>query len=266
MSISAPDPGPPEALLRLAGLSAFYGELQALHEVDLDLAAGDVLAIIGANGAGKTTLLRSIAGLTTAGGTTRLTGRITFGGRALEAARPDTVVAQGIALVPEGRRLFARMSVEDNLLCGAYLPRCRPQMRAKLAEVYALFPRLEERRRQVVSQMSGGEQQMVAIGRALMSAPRLVLLDELSLGLSPAMVEDIHQNLARIVATGLTVVLVEQDLKRALRAATRFAVMLEGRIVLRGRPGAVDEAAITAAYFGMARPAGEPGPEGTVVR
>ena len=236
--------------MRVDGVCAYYGELQALDTISVDLDAGDALAIIGANGAGKSTLLRSIAGLTASGGTTRLTGTITFDGRRIETEAPDAIIDQGIALVPEGRRLFARMSVEDNLLCGAYLSRCRPQMRAKLAEVYALFPRLAERRRQVVSQMSGGEQQMVAIGRALMSSPRLLMLDELSLGLSPAMVEDIYANLARVVKNGLTVILVEQDLKRALGAVSRFVVMLEGRIVLRGRPGEIGTEAITAAYFG----------------
>jgi branched-chain amino acid transport system ATP-binding protein len=245
VSISAPD-----ALLKIRSLSAFYGDLQAIHALDLDVDPGDVLAIIGANGAGKSTLLRSIAGLTTGGGATRLKGGIALAGTPIQDEQPFAIVERGIALVPEGRRLFGRLSVEENLLCGAYLVRCRAGIPQKLAEVYALFPRLRERRRQIVSQMSGGEQQMVAIGRALMSSPRLLLLDEVSLGLSPAMVEEIYRNLARIAATGVTVLLVEQDLKRALRASNRFVVMLEGRIVLRGRPGEVDESAITAAYFG----------------
>jgi branched-chain amino acid transport system ATP-binding protein len=256
VSISEPDPDASREatpLLRVAGLSAFYGELQALHAIDLDLFAGDTLAIIGANGAGKSTLFRSISGLMTIGGTTRLEGEVLFSGRRIDRGSPSSIVEGGVALVPEGRRLFARMSVEDNLLCGAYLPRCRPQMRTRLAEIYDLFPRLKERRRQVVSQMSGGEQQMVAIGRALMSSPRLLLLDELSLGLSPAILDDIYGNLAAIVGRGLTVVLVEQELNRALAAANSFVVMLEGRIVLRGRPGEVDESAITAAYFGISR-------------
>ena len=264
MSTSAPEPvpatHPSEALLRVSGLAAYYGELEAIHGINLDLDPGDVLAIIGANGAGKSTLLRSIAGLTTSGGSTSLQGSIRFDGHLLEQADPHEIVDWGIALVPEGRRLFPRMTVEDNLLCGAYLPRCRAGARRELNSVYALFPRLQERRRQVVSQMSGGEQQMVAIGRALMSTPRLLLLDELSLGLSPAMVDEIYRNLARIVESGLSIIFVEQDLKRALKTANRFVVMLEGRIVLRGRPDEVDEGAITAAYFGEhdAIPKGEP--------
>ena len=258
MSISAPERAilAPEAaaapVLAVDGVRAFYGELCAIQDISFDLARGDALAIIGANGAGKSTLLKSIVGLMTIGGTTRVEGAIAFEGTAIEALMPYNIVEAGVTLVPEGRRLFGRMSVEDNLLSGAYIPRCRTGMRAKLDEVYALFPRLRERRRQVVSQMSGGEQQMVAIGRALMSSPRLLLLDELSLGLSPAMVEEIYRNLAAITASGLTIVLVEQDLKRALGACNRFVVMLEGRIVLQGRPGDVDEQAITAAYFGVA--------------
>jgi branched-chain amino acid transport system ATP-binding protein len=237
-------------VLRVAGLSAFYGELQAIEAVTFDLNPGETLAIIGANGAGKSTLLRAIAGLMS-GGSARLRGSIAFGEHRLDSFTADVIVDRGVALVPEGRRLFSSLSVEDNLLCGAYLPRCRSGIPKKLAEVYALFPRLLERRRQVVSQMSGGEQQMVAIGRALMSSPRLLLLDELSLGLSPAMVDDIYRTLGRIVGDDLAVVLVEQDLRRALRASVRFIVMLEGRIVLQGRSGDVDEAAITAAYFGL---------------
>jgi branched-chain amino acid transport system ATP-binding protein len=244
----APSPDP---LLSVSTLSAFYGEMQAIDAVDLDIRPGETLAIIGANGAGKSTLLCAIAGLMSNGGGASLRGRIDFVGHRVDSLEPDAILDLGIALVPEGRRLFSRMSVEDNLLCGAYLPRCRPQMRSKLAEIYAVFPRLGERRRQIVSQMSGGEQQMVSIGRALMSSPRLLLLDELSLGLSPAVVDDIYRNLAAIIGTGLTVVIVEQDLKRALKASTRFVVMLEGRNVLEGHSGKVDEATITAAYFGV---------------
>lgn len=255
MSISGPRPGDPakDALLRVAELSAFYSGLQAIDTLDLALCRGDTLAIIGANGAGKSTLLRSLAGLMTGGGTTRISGTVALDGELISGLMPDAIVERGIALVPEGRRLFARMSVEDNLLCGAYLPRCRTGARARLDEIYSLFPRLRERRRQTVSQMSGGEQQMVAIGRALMSSPRLLLLDELSLGLSPAMVDDIYHKLSQIVGTGMTVIVVEQDLRRALGSATRFVVMLEGRIVMEGSTDAADESAITAAYFGAHR-------------
>ncbi len=253
MSTSAPKATAAAAtpVLKVSSLAAYYGELRAIHDVSLELDAGDVLAVIGANGAGKSTLLRSLVGLMGAGGTTRTRGTIEFEGRRIDALAPDRIVDAGIALVPEGRRLFARMSVEDNLLAGAYLPRCRPHAASRLGEVYELFPKLRERRSQLVSQMSGGEQQMVAIGRALMSGPRLIAFDELSLGLSPAMVDEIYRKFAQVVAAGTTVIVVEQDLKRALSACTRFIVMLEGTVVLEGRPGEVSQDLITAAYFGV---------------
>jgi branched-chain amino acid transport system ATP-binding protein len=244
------EPAAGTPVLRITSLSAYYGELRAIYDISLELQRGEVLAIIGANGAGKSTLLRALAGLMNQGAGAHLRGRIEFDGQRLDTLAPERIVDAGLALVPEGRRLFARMSVEDNLLAGAYLPRCRPTIPARLAEVYALFPRLRERRTQLVSQMSGGEQQMVAIGRALMSSPRLIAFDELSLGLSPAMVDEIYRNLQRIVAGGTTGIIVEQDLQRALAACTRFCVMLEGSIVLEGRPGEVSTEAITAAYFG----------------
>ena len=248
MSTSAPEAGAP--LLSVTSLSAYYGELRAIYDISLELRRGDVLAIIGANGAGKSTLLKAISGLMNQGARSRVRGTIDMEGQRLDRLSADQIVDAGLALVPEGRRLFARMSVEDNLLAGAYLPRCRPGMRRKLEEVYAIFPRLRERRAQVVSQMSGGEQQMVAIGRALMSSPKLLAFDELSLGLSPAMVDEIYRSLGRIIAEGSASIIVEQDLRRALDACTRFCVMLEGSIVLEGRPGEVSEERITAAYFG----------------
>lgn len=250
MSTSVLDSAAGTPVLRVASLSAYYGELRAIYDISLELQRGDVLAIIGANGAGKSTLLHSLVGLMSHSATSHIRGQIEFEGQRLDKLSADRIVEAGLTLVPEGRRLFARMSVEDNLLAGAYLPRCRPGIPRKLEEVYTLFPRLRERRGQVVSQMSGGEQQMVAIGRALMSSPRLIAFDELSLGLSPAMVDDIYHNLHRIVAGGTTGIIVEQDLKRALANCTRFCVMLEGSIVLEGRPGEVSEDAITAAYFG----------------
>ena len=248
-----------ETILALDEISAFYGELQALFDIDLELRRGEILALIGANGAGKSTLLRTITGLTAVGGKTRLTGRMRFEGQPIERLPPERIVEMGIALVPEGRRLFSRMSVEDNLLCGAYLPVWRRSARQKLDEIYDLFPRLAERRRQIVTQMSGGEQQMVAIGRALMTSPRLLLLDEVSLGLSPATVEDLYGNLQRL-RDRLTIVLVEQDLQRAMRFAGRAAVMLEGRIVLSGETSSLSREAITTAYFGGARHSHSPMP------
>jgi branched-chain amino acid transport system ATP-binding protein len=242
-----------EGRLRVTSLAAYYGELRAIYDVSLELAPGEVLAVIGANGAGKSTLLKSIAGLMNHGARSHIRGAVEWRGKRIEKLPPEAIVDAGIALVPEGRRLFARMSVEDNLLAGAYLPRCRKAIPTRLEEIYGLFPRLRERKGQVVSQMSGGEQQMVAIGRALMSSPRLIAFDELSLGLSPAMVDEIYAKLREIVAGGTAAILVEQDLSRALAACTHFCVMLEGSIVLEGRPGEVAVEAITAAYFGSSR-------------
>ncbi len=251
MSILAPEPSAnSKPVLRVNGLSAYYGELRAIYDISLELQRGDVLAIIGANGAGKSTLLKSIVGLMSQGARAHIRGQIEFEGKRLDKMQPEQIIDEGVALVPEGRRLFARMTVEDNLLTGAYLPRCRADIPKKLEEIYTLFPRLRERKNQVVSQMSGGEQQMVAIGRALISSPRLIAFDELSLGLSPLMIEEIYKNLRGVIATGATLIVVEQDLRRALSVCTRFCVMLEGGIVLEGRPGEVSEAAITAAYFG----------------
>lgn len=250
MSTSATDAQRTPPVLRVSSLSAYYGEMRAIYDISLELQPGDVLAVIGANGAGKSTLLRALTGLMNQGARSRTQGRVEFMGQRIEGCRSDQIVDAGMTLVPEGRRLFARMTVEDNLLAGAYLPRCRSTISEKLEEIYSLFPRLAERRRQLVSQMSGGEQQMVAIGRALMSSPKLLAFDELSLGLSPAMVDEIYVKLKQVIAAGTTSIVVEQDLKRALSACTHFCVMLEGTIVLEGRPGQVSQDDIAAAYFG----------------
>ena len=240
-------------LLTITGLSAYYGELRAIYDVGLDIRQGDVLAIIGANGAGKSTLLKSIVGLMNRGQAAHIRGRVEFRGQRLDRMSTEQIVDAGVTLVPEGRRLFARMSVEDNLRAGAFLPRLRVNADRRLAEIFNLFPRLRERRTQVVSQMSGGEQQMVAIGRALMSSPQLILFDELSLGLAPSVVDDIYRKVDDIHASGVTCVIIEQDMRRALSVANHVCVMLEGGIVLEGKPGELSEAEITAAYFGAER-------------
>jgi branched-chain amino acid transport system ATP-binding protein len=248
VSTSAPERG--GALLEIAGLSAYYGELRAIYDIALRIPEGDILAVIGANGAGKSTLLKSIVGLMNRGAAAHIRGRIELKGRRLDQLGTEQIVDAGVTMVPEGRRLFARMSVEDNLLAGAFLPRLRATSPRRLQEVYRLFPRLRERREQIVSQMSGGEQQMVAIGRALMSGPSLILFDELSLGLAPLVVDDIYEKVREIHARGTTCVIIEQDMKRALAVASHVCVMLEGSIVLEGTPGKLSEERITAAYFG----------------
>jgi branched-chain amino acid transport system ATP-binding protein len=241
--------------LRIAGLSAYYGELRAIYDISLTVAPGDILAIIGANGAGKSTLLKSIVGMMNRGAAAHIRGRIELKGKRLDMLPTERIVDAGVTLVPEGRRLFARMTVADNLRAGAFLPRLRAAMEERLQEVYRLFPRLSERREQVVSELSGGEQQMVAIGRALMSDPTLVLFDELSLGLAPTVVEDIYQKVREIHRRGVTCVIIEQDLQRALAIANRVCVMLEGGIVLEGTPQSLRVEDITAAYFGAERAA-----------
>ncbi len=230
-------------LLRTQNLSAFYGDFQALFGVDVTVEQGETVAIIGANGAGKTTLLRTIAGaLPTA------PASVLLDGEPVGHKTPHEIVRLGVAMVPEGRRLFPSLSVEENLLLGAHSQRPGPW---NLRRVYELFPRLRELRRLPSTSLSGGQQQMTAVGRALMSNPRLLLCDELSLGLAPVIIRDIYQCLGAITGEGTTVVLVEQDVNRALDASTRFYCLQEGRLALTAQTKNFDRAALTAAYFGM---------------
>jgi branched-chain amino acid transport system ATP-binding protein len=229
----------------VAGLTVRYGLLEALTNVSLTLAAGETVAMIGANGAGKSTLLRSIAGLhAPVAGTVRLDGLDITG---LPTHRR---VAGGIVLVPEGRRLFPSLSLEENLLIGA--TPSRPG-RWNVAGVFELFPWMAERRNRPVVYLSGGEQQAVAIGRALMANPRILLVDELSLGLAPAVVRRLYDMLPALLATGMGILLVEQDVTQALRVSDRAHCLLEGRITLSGRPRDLAPADVEAAYFGLAK-------------
>ncbi|MDE2453413.1 MAG: ABC transporter ATP-binding protein [Burkholderiales bacterium] len=231
------------ALLELDSLDVFHGDLQALFGVSLALEAGEVLALIGANGAGKSTLLQTVAGLLVAARPQALR----FDGEAI-GARPAEVLARaGIALVPEGRMLFPSLSVEENLLMGTLTRRPGPW---NLARAYELFPVLEEFRKRPATSLSGGQQQMVAVARALLSNPRLLLCDEISLGLAPLVVEQIYQSLARVRASGLAIVLVEQDVSRACATADRVCCLLEGRVTLQGAADAFSPAQISHAYFG----------------
>ena len=229
-------------LLQIRALDAYYGDFQALFGVSLDVRAGEVLAVIGANGAGKSTLLKSIAGLMR-----RPRGTILFDHAPIGDLPADQVVARGIALVSEGRRLFSSLSVEENLLVGGQLGRPGPWT---LAQVYELFPAIAERRHAPSTALSGGEQQMVAIGRALMSNPRLLLCDELSLGLAPIIVRGIYARLPRIVAEGTALVIVEQDLVQAMNSAQRVVCLQEGHIALEGAAGELTRERIMAAYLG----------------
>jgi len=234
----------PEALLDVRDLDAFYGDFQALFGVSLRVEQDDVVAVIGANGAGKSTLLKCIAGVTPP----MRRGKILLAGDPIGNARAFDVVARGVALVPEGRRLFPSLSVEENLLIGGQLGRPGPW---SLDRIYALFPVLAERRHMPAPSLSGGQQQMVAIGRALMSNPRLLLCDEISLGLAPIIVRDIYARLPAIVAEGISLVIVEQDIGQALKAAKHVYCLQEGHVALRGAAGEVTRESISAAYFGV---------------
>ena len=226
-------------LLEVRALHAFYGDFQALFGVSLQIRSGQVVAVIGANGAGKSTLLQSIAGLLPA-----RRDMIVFAGEPIGHVPAHARVARGIALVPEGRRLFPSLTVEENLVIGGQLGRPGPWT---LARVYELFPVLRERRAVPSTSLSGGQQQMVAIGRALMSNPKLLLCDEISLGLAPIVVRDIYARLPAIVREGLSLLIVEQ----ALAAADHVTCLQEGRVALAGAAGAFAREAISAAYFGV---------------
>lgn len=234
------------SLLHVDALDCRYGLLQAVRGVSFEVAQGQTLALIGANGAGKTTLLRSVAGAHRPH-----SGRVVFDGTDVAALPTHRRVELGIALVPEGRRLFPGLTVEENLRVAAGRRRGLWNVRT----VLDVFPLLEPRLHVVAANLSGGEQQAVAIGRALMSNPRLLLLDEVSLGLAPVVVDSVYRSLAGIIAEGATVVLVEQDLTRALKVADRVVCMLEGRVVLEGEAKALDRDAVVSAYFGLRRTA-----------
>lgn len=234
-------------LLRVRGIAAGYGDVEVLHGVDLTVQAGEIVCLIGSNGAGKTTLLRTLSGMVRSSA-----GTITLGDRTLTGLAAKDIVQAGIAHVPEGRRLFAGMSVLENLLMGAYLRRDgRPVIKRDLDFVLATFPRLQERLNQDASTMSGGEQQMCAIGRGIMASPTLLMIDELSLGLAPKLVGELCEALRMINSQGMSVLLVEQDVATALRLATHGFVLDTGRMVLSGTTAALaNDPAVGAAYLG----------------
>jgi len=235
-------------LLEARGLSVAYGDAPAIWDASLGVGAAEVVAVIGPNGAGKTTLVNTIAGLQRA-----RAGTLAFDGADLASVRSHLVCRHGIALVPEGRRLFTRMSVEENLEMGAYRGEARRRRAEALEHVYGLFPILGQRRRQLAGSLSGGQQQMVAIGRALMARPRLLLMDEPSLGLAPAVVDQMFEIVRAIHREGVAILLVEQNVARALEIANRAYVLEGGRIVAEGPAGALrDDPRIRQAYLGLA--------------
>lgn len=234
------------SLLDVRGLEVGYGGIRAVKGLDLNVEAGELVCLIGANGAGKSTTLRTLAGLLQP-----VAGGVTFDAKAVTGLPVHELAQHGIALVPEGRGIFSRMTVEENLLMGAYLRNDKSVVQQDVARVYGLFPRLAERHRQQAGTLSGGEQQMLAIGRAMLGRPRLLLLDEPSMGLAPIMVQKIFETIRMISAEGVTILLVEQNAKLALQISHRGYVMESGRVVLSGAASALlDDPQVRHAYLG----------------
>ncbi len=230
-------------LLSVERLSVFYDQFRAVDGIDLSVAAGEVVSIIGANGAGKSSLLKAIVGQAD-----RIEGIIRFEGKDLAGCATPEIVAKGIALVPEGRRLFPSLSVEENLHLGWEVGR---RKEIGLAEVFEFFPVLKERRRQKARELSGGQQQMVALGRALLANPKLLLCDEISLGLAPLVVDSLYKLIPTIKARGIGILIVEQDISRSLAVADRFYCLLEGKVTLASRPGEASRDLVMTHYFGL---------------
>jgi len=232
-----------QALLQTRGLAAGYGDFQALFGIDVEVGAGEVVALIGANGAGKSTFLKTVAGLLRP-----TAGQVLYKGAPIAGMPAAGIVGKGIALVPEGRRLFSSLTVEENLLLGAW---SRRPGRWNLDTVLDLFPALRERRHRPATALSGGQKQMVAIGRALMSNPELLMCDELSLGLAPVIVRETYAALPAIIAGGMSAIIVEQDVRLARQVSSRFYCLQEGRVSLAGASAEVSDEAIAQAYFGV---------------
>ncbi|MEM3549834.1 MAG: ABC transporter ATP-binding protein [Candidatus Bathyarchaeia archaeon] len=236
-----------ELLLKLEDVSVFYGDFCAVRNINIDVYKGEIVSLVGANGSGKTTLLNSIIGLVHPA-----KGSIMFGGRRIDNLDASHIVPLGISLVPEGRRIFPALTVYENLLAGSYIPKARSNKRQMLQKVYELFPVLLERSKQLAGTLSGGEQQMLAIGRALMSNPKLLLLDEISLGLSPIVTLKLYEAIRKINSEGTTILLVEQNVRQSLKISNRAYVLKAGEIVLSGSSADLkDEEEIKLAYFGV---------------
>jgi branched-chain amino acid transport system ATP-binding protein len=236
-----------QPLLRVQKIDVFYHDFHALWDVSIEVEVGLVVSIIGANGAGKSTLLNTIAGVLRPS-----TGTIEFNGKKINGLMPYQAVTEGISMVPEGRRMFPRLTVLENLEVGCYIRKARKRKDEVLQKIYELFPILGERENQFSSTLSGGEQQMLAIGRALMSEPKLILFDEISLGLSPLVIKNIYQRVRQINSEGgITALLVEQDIQRSLKAAHKVYIMQSGKIRLGGIPNELSQEDIRKAYFGL---------------
>lgn len=234
-------------MIELKNIEAGYGELQIIFDVSMNIEENEIVALVGANGAGKSTLIKTVCGLLPVN-----RGSIVFEGREIQNAPTHTIIDNGIALVPEGRRLFSYMTVLENLELGAYVEKSKEKMKKNLEWVFGLFPKLEERQKQLAGTFSGGEQQMLTIGRALMSRPKFLIMDEPSLGLAPVIVEDVFEIIKVLHNEGVTILLVEQDVRASLEIADRAYVLEHGRISLKGRSrDLLDDENIKKAYLGM---------------
>lgn len=233
-------------MLEIRNLDVFYEGLQALEDITVEVERGQIVSIMGANGAGKSTLLNAITGLLKP-----RSGSIYFDGKEISHLEPHDIVKLGVSLVPEGRQIFSNLTVLENLLIGSYTPRAHKGRKEVLEKVFDLFPPLRQRMYQIGTDLSGGEQQMLAIGRALMSQPRLILFDELSLGLSPLVVKTLYGAVKRINQEGMTVILVEQDVKRSIKSASSAYIFQEGKVSLKGNPKTFTDDEVRGAYFGL---------------
>ena len=234
------------SMLEISALNVFYGELQALFEVKFEVKKGQKVSLLGANSAGKSTLLKTISGIMKPS-----SGTISFNGKRIDRLEPHDIIKMGMALVPEGRKIFSSLTVLENLLLGSYMPRARKEREKTLETVLSLFPALKGRLKQNGTKLSGGEQQMLSIGRALMSKPSFIIFDEISLGLSPVVVKDLYRTVVNLNREGITVVLVEQDVKRSLKVADFVYILQEGKITLKGDPRHISEETVKKAYFGL---------------
>ena len=235
-----------EPILKVEHIQARYGDFLAVSDASMEVQEKEVASLIGANGAGKSTLMDCVAGVHKP-----TAGKVTFMGEDITGLPANEIVTRGLCLVPQGSRCFVRMSVEDNLKMGSFPKAARPYMKSSLERVYELFPVLKEKRNDASGSLSGGQRQMVAIGRALMTRPKLILFDEISLGLAPTIIKDIYARIKEISAGGMTVVLVEQDTQRAIRTAQLCHIMLKGRVVLSGSSKELTDEEIKKAYFGL---------------
>jgi branched-chain amino acid transport system ATP-binding protein len=233
-------------VLEIRDLDVYYGEFKALSGIDMDVEKSQIVSLMGANSAGKSTLLKTISGILRPN-----SGSIVFSGKNIGGLEPHDIVSMGMALVPQGRKIFSNLTVRENLLVGSYTPRARKTRDGVMEKVLQIFPALKGRIRQRGTDLSGGEQQMLAIGRALMSQPHFIIFDEISLGLSPLVVKELYKTIKKMNHDGMTVVVVEQDVKRSLRVSDFAYILQEGEITLRGDPKGFTEEMVKKAYFGL---------------